>query len=60
MSNNPNFNNKGGRPIYNYEYEEDDVLCYADEKAQALLGYFATSSCVESIKHINMAVVILY
>ena len=47
MAGNPNFHNKGGRPIYNDVYKNDKFLCYAHEKARALLGYFATSPYAE-------------
>lgn len=50
MANNPNFHNKGGRPVYNDVYEGDEFLCYAHEKARALLGYFATSPHAEKVE----------
>lgn len=50
MNNNPNFHNKGGRPVYNNVYEDDKFLCYANEKARALIGYFATSPYTEKLE----------
>ncbi len=50
MANNPNFHNTGGRPIYNNIYEDDKFLCFAHEKAKALLGYFAISPYAEKLE----------
>lgn len=50
MSNNPNFNNKGGRPVFNHVYEDDELLCYDSEKVIALIGYFAMSPLAEPMK----------
>lgn len=49
MSNNPNFHNKGGRPIFNRVYEGDETLCFDNEKSRALLGYFSTSPYAEKV-----------
>lgn len=50
MSNNPNFHNNGGRPVYNHVFQDDELLGYAHEKARALVGYFATSPNAETIE----------
>ena len=49
MSNNPNFHNRGGRPVFNQVYQGDENLCFAHEKSRALLGYFATSPYAEKV-----------
>ena len=50
MSGKPNFHNNDKRPVFNCVYEGDDNLCYAHEKLRAFVGYFSTSSCVDSFK----------
>jgi len=50
MANNPNFHNKGRRPIFNDVYEGDELLCYPNEKARAVLGYFATSPYAQKVE----------
>ena len=60
MSNNPNFNNSGRRPIFNQVCDGDENLCYAHEKSRALLDYFATSPYAEKVSIVKGLVVLKF